>query len=340
MDGYTIEEPTADYSGIVRTEREKPSPADDEVLVRLKACSLNYRDLAIANTDIVYPNATYPIVPLSDGAGDVVDAGDDVSRVSEGDRVATLLSPEWIDGTGTPQKWANQLGSTLDGVLTQYAAFPAESVTKLPAHLSYTEGATLPCAGVTAWRALIEEGSLSANETVLAIGTGGVSTFALQFAEMHGAKTIVTSASDEKLARARELGAWETINYRETPEWGNAVQEITQGVGVDHVVEVGGQGTLQQSLAAVSVNGQIHLIGVLTGQEGLVDPGPILHKAVSVEGIVGVGSRAMFERMNQAIAATEMTPVVDRVFGFDEVQAAYRHAEAGNHQGKVVISVE
>nr|WP_229504714.1 NAD(P)-dependent alcohol dehydrogenase [Natrinema versiforme] len=192
---------------------------------------------------------------------------------------------------------------------------------------------------LTAWRALVEDGDLTAGESVLALGTGGVSTFALQFATMQGAEVIVTSSSDDKLERARDLGASRTINYEATPEWGEAVRERTDG-GVDHVIEVGGPGTLERSLEAAAVNGHVHLIGVLAGQDGQVHPGLMLQKALTVEGVMGVGSRAMFDRMNRAMAATDMEPVIDRVFDFDEVREAYRYVEAGDHQGKVVISLE
>lgn len=340
MEAYEVREPNPDYEGLARAERNRPTPADDEVLIRLQAASLNYRDLAIANSNLEYPGANLPVVPLSDGAGDVVETGVDVERLSEGDRVATPFAPNWVDGPETREKLAASTGGNVDGVLAQYAAFPAASVPLLSDHLSYEEGASLSCAGLTAWRALVEDGDLSAGETVLALGTGGVSTFALQFAEMHGAGSIVTSSSDEKLNRARELGASETINYERTPDWHETVMEITDGDGVDHVIEVGGPGTLERSLGAVGINGHVHLIGVLTGQQGQVDPSPVLGKAVKLEGVFGVGSRAMFDRMNRALATTDTTPVIDRVFGFEDARDAYRYLESGAHQGKVVVSIE
>lgn len=337
MDAYEITAATADYSGVERVERARPEPAADEVLIRVHAASLNYRDLAIANSDLAYPGAELPVVPLSDGAGEVVETGADVTALDVGDRVATPFAPDWVDGEGTPEKLAKSTGGNIDGALAEYVAFPAASVPELPTRFSYEEGATLSCAGLTAWRALVEDGGLTAGETVLALGTGGVSTFALQFAEMQGARTIVTSSSDEKRERAEELGAWETINYEDTPEWGEAVAALG---GADHVVEVGGVGTLQQSLDAAAVNGHVHLIGVLSGNEGAVHPGPILGKSLDVEGVMGVGSTAMFERMVRAIEANDIEPVVDRVFGFDEVREAYRYLESGAHQGKVVVSLD
>lgn len=338
MRAYEVQRTDSEYDGVVQAERSKPSPDADEALVRIHACSLNYRDLAIANADLVYPGAEPPVIPLSDGAGEVVEVGDDVERISAGTRVATPFAPDWIEGTGTPEKLARTTGGSTDGALAEYVTFPAESLAVLPDYLSYEEGATLSCAGLTAWRALVEDGNLRAGETVLALGTGGVSTFALQFAAMHGARTLVTSSSDEKLEAARGLGANETINYESTPEWGEVVRERIGGA--DHVVEVGGPGTLGKSLEAAAVGGHVHLIGVLAGQQGRVDPSPIMHKSLDVEGVMGVGSRAMFDRMTDAMAVEEMHPVIDRVFDFDDVREAYRYVDRGEHRGKVVISVE
>ncbi|MFA1609990.1 zinc-dependent alcohol dehydrogenase family protein [Halobellus rubicundus] len=338
MRAYEVQETDPDYEGVVQVERDRPTPGAGEALVRIRAASLNYRDLAIADSELIYPGTDLPVVPLSDGAGEVVAVGDGVSDLSEGDRVATPFAPDWIDGPSAPEKVARSTGGNVDGALAEYAVFPAESLTTLPEHLSYEQGATLSCAGLTAWRALAEDGDLGAGESVLALGTGGVSTFALQFAKLHGAEVVVTSSSDEKLDRARDLGADETINYEATPEWGPVVAEELGGV--DHVVEVGGPNTLEQSLQAAAHGGHVHLIGVLAGQAGQVDPSPILAKALDVEGVIGVGSQAMFERMTEAMRVAELEPVVDRVFDFDEAREAYRYVEAGNHQGKVVISVD
>ncbi|ELZ23896.1 alcohol dehydrogenase [Haloterrigena salina JCM 13891] len=340
MRAYEVQEATSDYEGVVQIDRERPEPDADEALVRIRAASLNYRDLAIAHEDLTYPGAALPVVPLCDGAGEVVAVGDEVERLSEGDRVATPFAPDWVDGPVAPEKVARTTGGNIDGTLAEYATFPADSLAELPENLSYEQGATLTCAGLTAWRELMEVGDLTADETVLALGTGGVSTFALQFATTRGADVFVTSSSDEKLERSRELGATWTLNYEETPEWGEAVQEEV-GV-VDHVIEVGGPGTLQQSIEAAAFDGHVHLIGVLSGPDGQVHPGPILQKALTVEGSMGVGSRAMFDRMNSAIEAAEIDPVIDRTFGFseDEVREAYRYVDAGEHQGKVVISID
>jgi len=338
MRAYEVQDQDSNYDGVVQVDRDRPEPAADEALVRIRACSLNYRDLAIANADMVYPGADLPVVPLSDGAGEVVAVGDDVERLREGDRVATTFAPDWIDGPATPERVARSTGGNVDGALAEYVTFPARSLAILPEYLSVEEGATLPCAGLTAWRALVEDGDLRAGESVLALGTGGVSTFALQFATAHGASAVVTSSSDEKLERARALGASETVNYETTPEWGQVVHERTGGV--DHVVEVGGPNTLEQSLEAVGIGGHVHLIGVLAGPQGSVDPGAILGKAARVEGILGVGSRAMFDRMTDAMAAAELRPVVDRTFDFEDGPEAYRYLDGGNHQGKVVVTLE
>ncbi|RDI70231.1 zinc-dependent alcohol dehydrogenase family protein [Halopelagius longus] len=340
MKAYGVQESSSDYSGIVEVERERPEPAADEALVEIRATSLNYRDLAIADEDLTYPGTELPVVPLSDGAGEVTAVGENVQRLSKGDRVATPFAPDWVDGPVASEKIARTTGGNVDGALAEYVTFPADSLAVLPDNLSYEQGATLSCAGLTAWRELHEEGDLTADETVLVLGTGGVSMFALQFATMQGADVFVTSSSDEKLERARELGATWTLNYEETPEWGEAVQEETGGV--DHVVEVGGPGTLQKSLEATGFDGHVHLIGVLSGPEGQVHPSQILLNGLTVEGSMGVGSRAMFDRMNSAIEAADLEPVVDRTFGFEpeDVREAYRYVEDGKHQGKVVISVE
>ena len=315
-------------------ERPEPVPGAGQVLLRMRAWSLNYRDLLMV-TGFYNPKLRLPFTPLSDGVGEVVAVGAGVTRVKAGDRVAGIFMQQWLDGEITEAKGRSALGGAIDGVFAEQVVLDAESVVHVPPHLSDEEAATLPCAAVTAWRALVTEGRLKAGDTVLIQGTGGVSLFALQFARAHGARVIATSSSDAKLARARELGAEGTINYRTTADWGQRVRELTGGTGVDHVVEVGGAGTFAQSMAAVRMGGRISLIGVLSGA-GQVNPTPILMKSVCVQGIF-VGSRAMFEEMNRAISDHQMRPVVDRVFAFEELRDALRHLESAAHFGKIVL---
>lgn len=317
-------------------ERPMPRPAAGQVLLKMRAWSLNYRDLMLVNGSY-NPNLRLPMTPLSDGVGEVVDVGPGVSRLKPGERVAGIFMPKWLDGELTEEKTKSALGGGDTGMAAEYVVLDAEGVVPVPDHLTDEEAATLPCAAVTAWHALVTSGRVKAGDTVLTLGTGGVSLFALQFAKLSGARVIATSSSDEKLARALDLGASQGINYKITPEWGRFVRELTDGVGVDHVVEVGGAGTLGQSLRAVRMGGRISLIGVLSGG-GQVDPTPILMKNVCVQGIF-VGSRAMFEAMNGAIAQHRMRPVVDRVFRFGELPDALRHMERGAHFGKIALAV-
>jgi NADPH:quinone reductase-like Zn-dependent oxidoreductase len=277
-----------------------------------------------------------PAVPLSEGVGEVVAVGEGVSRVKAGDRVASCFMTKWISGEIDDSRGRSALGGGgPSGMLAEYVLINEEGVVHVPEHLSDEEAATLPCAAVTAWHALVPEGHLKSGDTVLVQGTGGVSIFALQFARLHGARVIATSSSDEKLEKARQLGASDGINYKSTPDWAKKTLELTGGRGVDFVVEVGGAGTLPQSMKAIKAGGQISLIGVLTGG-GEVNPMPILMRNIRVQGIF-VGSREMFEAMNRAIALAKLKPVVDRVFGFDEAVAAFRYMESGAHFGKVAI---
>ncbi len=315
-------------------ERPEPRPGPGQVLLKMRAWSLNYRDLMVVKGTYA-PKLPLPFVPLSDGLGEVAAVGEGVSRVKAGDRVAGCFMQKWIDGEPTEAVAKTALGGALPGVAAEYVVLEADGVVPVPAHLTDDEAATLPCAGVTAWHALVTKGLLKVGETVLIQGTGGVSLFALQFARALGGRVIATSSSDAKLQRVRQLGADETINYRSVPEWGKRVRELTAGRGVDHVVEVGGAGTLAESLRAVRMGGRISLIGVLAGS-GQVDPIPILMKSINVQGIF-VGSRAMFETMNGTIALRQLRPVVDRVFAFDELREALRHMESGAHFGKIVL---
>lgn len=314
-------------------DRQTPKPGHGEVLVRMRASSLNYRDLMTVS-DPVSRGLPLPRIPNSDGAGEVLAVGEGVTRFAPGDRVAGCFFQRWDDGDITADGMASALGGAVDGVLAEDVVLSERGLVAIPAHMSYPEAATLPCAALTAWNALVEKGGLKAGETVLLIGTGGVSIFGLQIARMHGARAVIISSSDEKLERARALGAWGTVNYRSTPEWQNAVLELTDGRGVDHVVEVGGAGTLPRSIASTRIAGHLALIGVLTGGE--INPALIFRNSLRVSGIY-VGSRAMFERMNRAFEAAELRPVIDRSFAFDEAREAFHAMKAAGHFGKLVV---
>lgn len=314
----------------------EPAPGPGQALVKVRACSLNYRDLVVSKGGYGGTVRT-PLIPLSDGAGEVLAVGPGVTRVKPGDRVAGIFMQQWIEGPPDDAKAASAMGGAIDGMLAEQVCLSAEGLVHLPEHLSFEEGATLPCAAVTAWNALFRSGGLRPGETVLLQGTGGVSTFALQFAKMAGARVIATSGSEAKLERLRLMAADDVLNYKTTPEWDKAARELTNGAGVDHIVEVGGAGTLPLSVKAVRRGGHIGLIGVLAGQ-GAFDPRLLLLKAIRLQGIF-VGSRDMFEEMNRAISLTGLRPVVDRIFGFEEVFDAMRYMESGAHFGKVCIRV-
>ncbi|MBW4618422.1 MAG: NAD(P)-dependent alcohol dehydrogenase [Cyanosarcina radialis HA8281-LM2] len=317
-------------------EQPEPEPSFGQVMIRVRATSLNYRDLIVQRGE--YTGQKSPLIPMSDGAGDIVAIGDGVNRVKVGDRVAATFFQNWISGRIGREVMSSDLGGAIDGMLAEYVVLDQQGVVKLPDRLSYVEGATLPCAGVTAWHALMVKGNLQAGETVLVLGTGGVSVFATQFAKSRGAKVIATSSSDEKLERMRQLGADETINYQTTPDWEKQVYDLTDRVGADCVVEVGGAGTLDKSLQAVRYGGQIHLIGVLSGFTGEINPLPILFKSITVNGIY-VGNRDMFEEMNLAIASSQLKPAIDRVFPFVDAAQAYNYLKSGSHLGKVAIEL-
>jgi NADPH:quinone reductase-like Zn-dependent oxidoreductase len=318
-------------------ERPDPRPGFGQVLVRLRAASLNYRDLLTVEGKY-NPRQKLPLIPCSDGAGEVVEVGEGVTRFQPGDRVCTVFAQKWIAGRPTRDRVRSTLGGPLDGTLAELAVFDQEGLVKTPEPLTDEEASTLPCAAVTAWSALVTEGGVTAGDTVLVQGTGGVSLFALQIAKLLGARVIATSSRDEKLARVREMGADETINYREVPDWGTRAKELTGGVGVDHVVEVGGAGTLQQSLQSVRFGGTISLIGNLAGTKSELLLTHVFMQRIRVQGIL-VGDRESFEAMNRAIALHGMRPVVDRVFPLDEARAAFAHMGAGEHLGKIVIRV-
>lgn len=319
-------------------ERPDPAPGPGEVLLRMRAVSLNYRDLMTVEGSY-NPRQPLPLVPCSDGVGEVAAVGEGVSRVAVGDRVATLFSQGWMGGRPTVEELRATLGGPLDGTLAELMVLPERGVIRVPEHLSDAEAATLPCAALTAWSALVEQGRVAAGDTVLVQGTGGVSIFALQFAQMLGARVIVLSSSDDKLVKARRLGAWQEINYLDDPQWGKTVRELTGGVGVDHIVEVGGAGTLAQSLQAIRVGGEISLVGVLAGGASELSIVPVFMKCVRIQGLL-VGSRQAFERMNRAVAQHELRPVVDGVLPFAQARAAFEHLRSGAHFGKVCIGIE
>jgi len=315
---------------------EMPVCGRGQVLVRMRAASLNFRDLAVATGRYMLSALPPDLVPLSDGAGEVVELGAGVTRVAIGDRVMPIFMQGWLGGRMNPAHGATALGGAIDGVLTEYAVFDAEGLVPIPAHLSFEQAACLPCAALTAWNALFGLQPLQPGQTVLILGTGGVSIFALQFARAAGARVIATSSSDAKLARVRALGASDGVNYTTTPEWQTEIRALTGGQGVDHVVEVGGPGTLGRSLGAVRHGGVVTLIGILTF--GQIDPMLIFGAGAIVRPIY-VGSREMFEAMCAAIVLHRIEPVIDRVFAFAEAPAAYRHLKGQTHLGKVVVSI-
>jgi len=319
---------------LVLGERPDPTPGRGQVLIEMRAASLNYRDLMTV-TGEYNRRQPLPLIPCSDGVGKVAAVGPGVSRVRSGDRVATCFAQDWLAGQPTSQALRSTLGGPLDGTLTELMLLPEWGFVSVPEHLTDVEGATLPCAAVTAWNALVTQASLKAGDTVLIQGTGGVSLFALQFANLLGARVIVTSSSDEKLERAHKLGAAATINYRSEPNWGKRARELSDG-GVDLIVEVGGAGTLAQSLRAIRFGGQISLIGVLAGGESELSIVPILMQNIRVQGIL-VGHRESFEEMNRAIAAHHLRPVIDREFPLEDSRQALQLMADGAHFGKLCI---
>jgi NADPH:quinone reductase-like Zn-dependent oxidoreductase len=337
MRAYQLPKGGAGIEALVKVERPDPKPAYRQVAVKVKACSLNFRDLGIVRGTYRMP-VRDNLIPLSDGAGEIIEIGPGVMRVKVGDRVAGCFFQRWPGGEAPPDAHASALGGGIDGMLAEYAVLEEDGIVKIPEHLSLEEGSTLPCAGVTAWNAMMEHAKLIGGQTVLLQGTGGVSVFGLQFAHAMGIRAIITSSRDDKLARAKTLGANHGINYTTTPNWEKAALEFTGGRGVDHVVEVGGAATLAHSFGAIRVGGKISMIGGLSGPATELNPGLILARRANVQGI-SVGSTQMFEAMNRAIAANGIKPVLDKVFPFDEAQAAYRHMASGAHFGKIVIRV-
>jgi NADPH:quinone reductase-like Zn-dependent oxidoreductase len=337
MRTYRLEK-LGSVEGLVGHDVDEPRLGPNDVLVRVRAMSLNRRDLQILNG--TYPlKARLDVTPLSDGAGEVVAIGSAVRRFKLGDRVAGHYFAYWRDGRLSTEIGAYQLGCTLDGMLTEYAVLNEEWLVRVPAHLTWEEAATLTCAGVTAWNAINGPQAVIPGETVLTLGTGGVPLFALQFAKISGARVIATTSSEAKAQRLRELGADEVVNYRVTPDWDRPVREHTAGQGVDHVVETGGADTLQQSIAAAALYGQIALVTAVGLQKTRVeiDPPTLTGKLVTLRRIF-VGTRASFEAMNRAIDLHKLRPVIDRVFPFSEAREAYLYFAERKHMGKVVIA--
>ena len=327
---FTVAKGSTGLEGLKRGERDRPTAGPGQVLVRMRAASLNFRDLAIVAGKYFRGPVEHDTIPLSDGAGEVAEVGAGVKQFAIGDRVVASFTQ------GQPPA---ALGLPLDGCLTEYAVFSADGLLRVPSHLSFEEAATLPCAGVTVWNALMHgPKSLRPGETVLALGTGGVAIFALQIGKLAGARVIITSSSDEKLARAAALGADHGINYKKTPEWDKAVLELTGGQGVDHVIDTGGVGTLPRSYLAVGPGGTVSVIGVMTRPEGDLSPYPLMTKFAMVRGIF-VGTREHFDGLMKAVTVNGLHPVVDKTFDFDAAPEAYKFLKSAQHFGKVVIKI-
>jgi len=332
MKAYQFEKFGAGLTGLVLAERPEPEPGPHQVLIRVHARSLNFRDARILAG--LYPvPGKLGITALSDGAGEVVATGEGVTRVAVGDRVAATYFPQWLCGRFAMQLALDQYGCTRDGMLAPFVVADENAVVKMPAHLSYEEAAALPCAGVTAWAALLGPRPVMPGDTVLTIGSGGVALFALQFARMFGARVIALTSTDEKAERLKQLGADDVVNYRAVPQWEHRVRELSEG-GVEHVIDTGGLDTLARSIAATREEGVVTVVAALG--PGQLDP-RVFANPVMVRRVY-VGSRAHFEAMNRAIAAHRLKPVIDQVFGFGQTKEAYEHFEARRHFGKVVIA--
>ncbi len=335
MKAYELTPPKEGIGALTQVERGRPELGPGDVRVRVRAVSLNYRDLLVARGNAA--RAT-PVIPVSDGAGEVIEVGDQVTRWKKGDRVVASFFPTWRDGELSEAHHAKALGGGQDGLLAEERVLPEDAWLAVPEHLSFEEASTLPIAALTAYNALFEGAHLRAGDTVLVQGTGGVSIFALQLAKAAGARVVLTSQSAEKRERALELGADHVIDYKANPKWGEAAHAWTGGRGVDIALEVGGPGTFDQSVASLRFGGTLSLIGVLTGFGGEVALAPVFRKTLRVSGIY-CGSITMFEALNRALTASKIHPIVDRVFSFDQAKEAYEHLASGKHFGKVVIRV-
>ena len=333
MKVFEIQEFGIDKLALV--DRPQPTPGPGQALVRMLAASLNYRDYMMV-LGAYNPRLKRPLVPLSDGVGIVEEVGSGVTRLKKGDRVAAAFFPKWIEGPPSKEKITTALGGSVDGMAAEYAVFSEDALVQAPASLTDEQVAALPCAAVTAWHALFGHAGNVPGDTILLQGTGGVSIFALQFAKLAGFRTIITSSSDDKLALARQLGADETINYKTTPAWDEAARKLTGGLGVDHIIEVGGSNTLALSMKALRIHGAISVIGVLSGADAAIAPTSLLVLSARVQGIF-VGSRSMFEQMNKAIELHKVKPVVDKTFAFAELKQALLYMESQQHFGKICL---
>ncbi|HEY3594607.1 MAG TPA: NAD(P)-dependent alcohol dehydrogenase [Polyangiaceae bacterium] len=334
MKAYELR-PAEGLDALTLVDRPTPPMGPRDVRVRVCAVSLNYRDLVVARGA---KKRAKPVVPISDGAGEIVAVGSEAKRLAVGDRVVGAFFPTWLDGEISEDVHAHALGGSIDGMLAEEVVLDERAWLPIPEALSFEQAATLPCAAVTAYHGLFEAATLRPGDTVLVQGSGGVAVFALQLARAAGAKVIATSSSAEKRERLKTLGASETLDYRATPKWGEAAKALTGGRGVDVVLEAGGPGTFDQSVVALRYGGTMSIFGVLTGTAGPVNTYALFHKAIRVRGVY-VGPVRMFEALNRALAVSKIEPVIDRVFPFAEVRAAYEHLASGQHFGKVVVRV-
>ncbi|GGG40741.1 zinc-dependent alcohol dehydrogenase family protein [Hymenobacter glacieicola] len=319
------------------SDYDEPTVHDHEVKIQVKAVSLNFRDWALANGWFGYPGEKLPFIPFSDAAGVVTEVGSSVTTLQVGDRVAANFFPDWHDGSFSAAKTARSLGGSTDGVLAEYVTFPENSVAKVPDSFSFAEAAAFPCAGVTAWHSLVVQAQLKPTDTVLLQGTGGVSIFGLQIAKLMGAQVIITSSSEEKLTQAREMGADLVINYKETPNWDEQVRALTQGQGVDYVLEVAGQ--MARSVKALKAGGSIFQIGAVGGpNDEAPNLGMVPINTQRIQGIY-VGSTQMLTDMLHAFDRNQLKPVISKTFDFDQAKEALAYMGSGSHFGKIVVQV-
>jgi NADPH:quinone reductase-like Zn-dependent oxidoreductase len=316
--------------------RPDPRPGPGQVLLRMKAASLNFRDLVVPDRGYGQHTGTLPLIPISDGVGEVVEVGAGVTRAKVGDRVCPLFAQAWISGPPSPERLGRSLGGPVDGTMAEYMLLPEDGVSKVPAHLTDEQAASLPCAALTAWSALVTHDDLGPGSRVLVQGTGGVALFALQFAKLLGCHVTLISSSEQKIEKAKALGADAALNYSKTPEWYRATREITGGAGYDHIVELGGEKTLPQSLRCIRPGGTLSMIGVLSGGMLSAQLGLVVTRQVRLQGIT-VGNRDGFEAMLRAIGQHRVMPVTDKVFAFEELKEAMAYLKSGAHFGKVCI---